>query len=80
MYNNNNYISQINVCKHKQIKRAESAGVEYSDNVCLYFHEPSYYSSEKTQAAIEKYKETRSLCIRKVVCVLYTGEVYEFDV
>lgn len=66
--------------KDDQIKRAKKAGVEYSDQVCLYFHDPSFFSEKKVVANIEGYKKYHTPRIKKVICVLESGEVYEYGV
>lgn len=65
--------------KRKQIVRCIRAGVEYSDKACLYFHDPSYFSENKMESNIKKYRRYKSKLVKKVVCVLQTGQIYEYD-
>ena len=78
--NNAHTIRNGLTAKHDQIKRAQRAGVEYSNQVCFYFHDTSYFSEEKMRTGILEYKDYHTIRIKKVVCVLQSGEVYEFDI
>lgn len=71
--------------KNKQLRRAIKAKTGASDKLCLYFHEPSYWSEEKMKKSIDSYKNIMTsrgseMFIREVLVVLGNGDVKEYNI
>ena len=73
--NNENTIKNILKRKHDQIKGFNETHQERSDSICIYFHNPSWYSKQKVLQQYEKYKKNaRTIRINKIYVMLRGAE------
>ena len=60
--------------KNKQLAKYNTLYEESNDSVCMYFHDPSFYTEEKIHQGISKLREYGiEIVIRKVWILLNDG-------
>lgn len=67
--------------KNRQLKDYNSLYSEENSSVCMYFHEPSYYSFEKVEAGLNKLREYGiDVVIKKIIVMLNDGsDLFELN-